>query len=178
MRSARLSLTSGVLLSLALVSLPVFPAYAVPTASGENRVNAAVSEPAAGDWPTWAIESGSQFRLPPPPDQQATSAEIQQLAELATQRDAAALDEINYWDTGAPAFRWNNRTVQLLLSKGITVPRASRVMALLNVAIHDATVAAWDTKYTYHRTRPAEFRRGLVSPFRPRTAPPILPNMP
>jgi membrane-associated phospholipid phosphatase len=163
MRTAWLSLSSGVLVSLALVSLPVFPAHAGPTASGENRLSAAQTEPAAGGWPTWAIESGSQFRLPPPPDQQATSAEIEQLAELATQRDAAALDQINYWDTGAPAFRWNNRTVQLLLSKGITVPRASRVMALLNVAIHDATVAAWDTKYAYNRARPAEVKRGLVS---------------
>jgi len=100
---------------------------------------------------------------PPPPDREASLTEIAVLGELAAERDAAAIDGINYWNTGAPAFRWNNRTVQLLLAKGITVPRASRAMALLNVAIHDATVAAWDTKYTYNRARPADFERGFVS---------------
>ena len=82
--------------------------------------------------------------------------------ELAAQRDGAAVDTIDYWNTGAPAFRWNNRTVQLLLAKGIGVPRASRALALLNVAIHDATVAAWDSKYAYNRARQADFDHGLV----------------
>ena len=41
--------------------------------------------------------------------------------ERYPQRDPAALNAITYWNTGSPAFRWNNRTVQLLLAKGITV---------------------------------------------------------
>src|SRR4029453_13712587 len=105
----------------------------------------------------------SQLRTPPPANEGATRGEIDVLQELAVQREPAALDIINYWNTGAPAFRWNNQTVQLLLAKGIGVPRASRAMALLNAAIHDATVAAWDTKYTYNRARPADFERGFVS---------------
>ncbi len=112
---------------------------------------------------------------PPPPDREASLTEIAVLGELAAERDAAAIDGINYWNTGAPAFRWNNRTVQLLLAKGITVPRASRAMALLNVAIHDATVAAWDTKYTYNRARPADFERGFVSAI-PTPASPAYPS--
>jgi len=112
---------------------------------------------------------------PPPPDREASLTEIAVLGELAAERDAAAIDAINYWNTGAPAFRWNNRTVQLLLAKGITVLRASRAMALLNVAIHDATVAAWDTKYTYNRARPADFERGFVSAI-PTPASPAYPS--
>ena len=32
-----------------------------------------------------------------------------------------------------------------------------RMFAMLNVAMNDAMIAAWDTKYTYNRPRPAEF---------------------
>ena len=163
MRTAWRSLSIRVVVSVALVSLPVLPASARQTTRGEDELAAAQTDQTAGSWPTWAIQSGAQFRLPPPPDADATRAEINVLEELAVQREPAALDVIDYWNTGAPAFRWNNQAVQLLLGKGIGVPRASRAMALLNVAIHDATVAAWDTKYTYNRARPADFERGFVS---------------
>lgn len=33
---------------------------------------------------------------------------------------------------------------------------AARVLALLNVAIYDGTIAAWDSKYTYDRLRPSQ----------------------
>jgi membrane-associated phospholipid phosphatase len=175
MRRAWRLLSIRVLMGLALLSLPVVPASARQTTTGTDEFVAAQTDQTAGNWPTWAIQSGAQFRLPPPPDAEATRDEIDVLEELAVQRDPAALDVINYWDTGAPAFRWNNQTVQLLLAKGIAVPRASRAMALLNVAIHDATVAAWDSKYTYNRARPADFDHGLASAI-PTPASPAYPS--
>ncbi len=36
-------------------------------------------------------------------------------------------------------------------------------MALLNVAIADATIAAWDSKYAHNRPRPAEVRPALTT---------------
>jgi membrane-associated phospholipid phosphatase len=174
MRRARRSLSIRVLVGLALVSLPVLPASA-RQATDDDELVAAQTEMTAGGWPTWAIQSGAQFRLPPPPGAEATRDEIDVLHELAVQREPAALDVINYWNTGAPAFRWNNRTVQLLLGKGIGVSRASRAMALLNVAIHDATVAAWDSKYAYNRPRPSDFDRGLVTVI-PTPASPAYPS--
>jgi hypothetical protein len=164
-----------VLAGLALVSLPVLPASARQTASSDNELVAAQTDQTAGNWPTWAIQSGTQFRLPPPPGTEATRDEIDVLHELAVQREPAAVNSIQYWNTGAPAFQWNNRTVQLLLAKGITVPRASRAMALLNVAIHDATVAAWDTKYAYSRVRPSNFDTSLV-PAIPTPSSPAYPS--
>jgi membrane-associated phospholipid phosphatase len=82
---------------------------------------------------------------------------------LATGRDAAALDQIAYWDAGAPAYRWNNLTIQHLLASGIGGPPAARVLTLLNVAISDATIAAWDSKYAHNRPRPAEARPALAT---------------
>jgi membrane-associated phospholipid phosphatase len=36
-------------------------------------------------------------------------------------------------------------------------------MALLSVAIYDATVAAWDSKYAYNRLRPTAFDPSLTA---------------
>ena len=49
------------------------------------------------------------------------------------------------------------------------------MLALLNVAISDATVAAWDSKYTYNRPRPAEFKKGFAAAL-PTPASPAYPS--
>ena len=59
-------------------------------------------EPQAGQWKTWVISSGSQFRLAPPPDQNNTAAELEWLRGFVAQRDKTALDQIRYWDAGSP----------------------------------------------------------------------------
>lgn len=91
----------------------------------------------------------------------ATLAEIEQLRALADQRDAAALDRIGFWDTGDPAYRWNELAVAQLLAANTNNNLASRALALLNVAIYDATVTAWDSKYAYNRPRPSQVARSL-----------------
>jgi membrane-associated phospholipid phosphatase len=127
-------------------------------------------EPAAGHWKTWVLDSGSQLRLPQPPDDAATSVEMDELKMVAARRDGAALDQIAYWDAGSPGYRWNEIACAAGL-KGIAGIRNYRALALLNVAIYDATVAAWDTKYAYNRPRPAErdpsFTTALASPASP-----------
>jgi len=113
-------------------------------------------EPQAGRWKTWVITSGSQFRPPPPPHGLAQVAEVRNLITRADQRDAAALDAISFWDAGPPGYRWNEIAANLLVRDNITGPRSARVLSLLNVAIYDATIAAWDSKYVYNRKRPSE----------------------
>src|SRR5262245_49123331 len=61
----------------------------------------------AGTWKTWVISSGKDFRVPPPPDRDATEKEAVEVAKLTASRDQAALDQIAYWDTGAPSYRWS-----------------------------------------------------------------------
>src|SRR4051812_47545353 len=87
-----------VLLSLGLVG----GAAASPVAQAGVQ-----TEPQAGTWKTWVLTSGSQFRLPTPPDQAATADEIAQLKQMAGKRDDAALQQIAYWNAGPPAYRWN-----------------------------------------------------------------------
>src|ERR1700674_2304754 len=63
-------------------------------------------EPGAGAWKTWVISKGSAISVPPPPGRSATKAEIKQLIKLASARDAATLDQIDFWNAGSPSYRW------------------------------------------------------------------------
>ena len=121
-----------------------------------NAGAASFTEPEAGAWKTWVISSGSQMRLAPPPDQYATAAELDHVRQAAASRDAPALADIAYWDAGPPAYRWMQIAAQEVAKRNLPGPLGTRAMALVATVIYDATIAAWDTKYTYNRPRPAE----------------------
>ena len=120
-------------------------------------------EPRAGAWQTWVLTSGSQLRLGPPPDRAASQAEVTQLQALAAQRDAPAREQITYWNAGAPGYRWNGLLRDELLARGVVTASAvtSRQRSLVAVAIYDAVIAAWDSKYAYARPRPSELDGSL-----------------
>jgi membrane-associated phospholipid phosphatase len=121
-----------------------------------SNLSAQSIEPLAGTWKTWVLTSGSQLRLPvPPTDLFAT--EVNELKMLESQRNAATLDLINYWDAGSPGFRW----IEMLYPLGSGAGN-SRPFALLSVAIYDATIATWDSKYTYNRPRPSQVDLSLT----------------
>src|SRR4051812_10209963 len=80
------------------------PTVAAATASAANVEQV---DPKAGNWKTWLLSSGNQFRPLAPSDQAASQTEIKQLKDMVSQRDAAALALITYWNTGGPSYRWN-----------------------------------------------------------------------
>lgn len=116
-------------------------------------------EPQAGVWKTWVIPSGEAYRLPPPPNAKATQAELKELLALPNKRDSAVIRQIKYWNAGAPGYRWQAVVEQL---HNNFPPAWVRAKALVNVAIYDATVAAWDTKYKYRRARPSVSSAAVV----------------
>jgi membrane-associated phospholipid phosphatase len=118
-------------------------------------------EPDAGSWTTWVLESGRELR-PSSADVGATRSEIEALKVFAANREPAVLEQIDYWDTGSPGYRWNQIAIAQGLKDGIAIA-AYRVLALVNMAIYDATVAAWDAKYAYNRPRPSEADRTLTT---------------
>lgn len=107
-------------------------------------------ENGAGGWTTWVIASGKEFRLSPPPDKKATEAEVKKVQALQANLDEKAISQIMFWNAGAPGYRWE----QLVKNLSGTMPMF-RVKALLHVAIYDATIAAWHTKYAFRRRRPS-----------------------
>lgn len=149
------------LIAVLLLALLVVGALSVSNLSAKPQTTVGQIDPKAGTWKTWVLSSGSQYRPAPPPDRAATQTEIQQLQGLAGQRDAAALDQIRFWDTGGPSYRWNELAMNEALKNNLNANLGSRAMALVHVAAYDAIVAAWDAKYTYRRPRPSEFDAGL-----------------
>ncbi|HEY3838680.1 MAG TPA: vanadium-dependent haloperoxidase [Bryobacteraceae bacterium] len=132
-------------------------------------------EPAAGQWKTWVIPSGSAFRLPPPPDADGTAAEIQWIKDCVANRDQNALNYINFWNAGAPGYRWMQLTQQLVVNEGLAAPLQTRALALVASAISDATIAAWDSKYTYNRPHPTDADSTIAAAVSP-TASPSYPS--
>jgi len=113
-------------------------------------------EPAAGQWKTLVIPSGSAMRLPAPPADDATATELQWVRDCVKRRDANALKTIHYWDAGAPAYRWMQIANQYVVNSTLAGPQQTRALALVAAAISDATIAAWDSKYAYSRQHPSD----------------------
>jgi membrane-associated phospholipid phosphatase len=118
-------------------------------------------EPGAGAWKTWVISSSAQIQTPAPPGTKVTKEEIVELLALQTQRGKSALEKVRYWDSGSPSYRWNEIAFKVATDSSSSVV-TERMLALLNVAIYDAMIAAWRSKYKYHRRRPTEIETKLT----------------
>ncbi|HYV95401.1 MAG TPA: hypothetical protein VE978_26745 [Chitinophagales bacterium] len=106
-------------------------------------------EPTAGNWKTWFITSGKDYRLPSPPSYKK---EIAEVISRQQQIDSAGWQQILYWNSGAPGYRWQTMIYNLWMTD--TSYNGVLANMLLGAAIYDATIAAWDTKYAYKRPRP------------------------
>jgi hypothetical protein len=109
----------------------------------------AQTESSAGNWKTWFISSGKEYRLPPP---SSYKDEIAQVISTQKNLDSAGWQQIQYWNEGAPGYHWQNMMMQLWTVD--TGRYGALANMLLGTAIYDATIAGWDTKYSYKRPRP------------------------
>ena len=106
-------------------------------------------EPTAGNWKTWFITSGRDYRLPPPASYKE---ELAQVLDQQKNLDAAGRQQILFWNAGAPGYRWQEIINKLWTTD--TGRYGALANMLMGAATYDATIAAWDTKYAYHRPRP------------------------
>jgi len=124
--------------------------FLLPAAFGQAAPN-------AGNWKTWVLSSGKAITVPPPPSEAATAGELSWLKDFAAQNDTRITAQIKYWDAGPPAYRWVDFvTARQIAGQAVGAPNVNRPYAYLSVAIYEATVAAWNAKYTYNRKRPSE----------------------
>ena len=123
-----------------------------------------VAQGEVADWSTWVLPRADAVRpAEPPADNSAlAAAEIEEVVRLQGAR-TPSIDSLMHAYAGDPGTPWSLRAVTLLDFYWPLLPdvriatpvRAARIMALLHVAMYDATVAAWDAKYVYNRAPPA-----------------------
>jgi membrane-associated phospholipid phosphatase len=105
------------------------------------------------------ISAGKDYRVPPPPGHRQTKAELRQLAELIRDNDDSVRQQIAFWDAGDPAYRWIDLINARILAGTPTTQYPHRVYTYVALAMYDATIATWESKYFYNRSRPSEVDR-------------------
>jgi hypothetical protein len=69
------------------------------------------------------------------------------------------------WNDGAgtytPPGHWNDIAAEYVRDARMSEVRAARAFALLNMAMHDASVACWEAKYAYFNPRPSQLDPGI-----------------
>lgn len=121
------------------------------------------NSPMAAPWVAkvkpFALKSGDQYRATPPPpldSKQYTNAFNEVKAMGARFDSARTTDQTNlafFWASNFPAL-WNRVVRDLAASQNLSIGDHARLSALVNLAMADATITAWDTKVTYNFWRP------------------------
>src|SRR5213595_1294049 len=127
------------------------------------------------------MSSSSQFRPPGPPslDSEQYAADYNEVKELGaalgSTRTADQTQIALFWADGAgtetPPGHWNSIAQIIAAGQGNTLEQNARLFALLNIAMADAAICAWDTKYTYHNWRPVTAIRNGDTDGNPATEP-------
>ncbi len=138
-----------------ILPLAIGSAYAAdPSTSAKASIPQ--QDVTADAWKTWVLSSGKEMRLPPPPDAAASASELEEVRNLLAKVDPAMREKIEQWDFWSPSHRWNEMMVDLNTATPLAGSGINRAFTMLNVALHDAMIAAWDSKYAYQRQRPAQ----------------------
>lgn len=115
-------------------------------------------EPTAGTWKAWMVADPAALVPAAPPGalSATTAAELDVLRARALARGGAATANIDFWNAGT-CRRWNEYLRGRVAARSVNPPRASRLYAHVSIAMYDAMVVAFRTKYTYLRGRPSLF---------------------
>jgi hypothetical protein len=127
--------------------------------------------PAFGAVRGWMMtpEDFVRQRPGPPPS---TSSELmaRETGEVRKYVDTGSRQELaiaNFWADGpstpTPPGHWNFIAQPYIRKADWSEVRAARAFALLNMALHDAAVGCWETKYFYFNPRPSQMDPELKS---------------
>lgn len=122
------------------------------------------------EMPHWALmrpfslDTPSQFRAPPAPapDSGAFRVLLEEITRLggkeSSERTAEQTLIARFWSdfsyTSTPPGHWNEILRDLSLREPLSLHESARAFYLLNIAMADAGLAVWDSKYHYNTWRP------------------------
>jgi len=167
--------------------------FITSTAPGKWRQDPISAGPLAlgarwGSVTPFVLQSSTQFRVPEPPaaDSRQYARAFEEARQLGgdgvvtpTQRNAEETFAGTFWaydgtpSLCAPPRLYNQLTVQIAEQMRSDVVELARLLALVNVALADAGIAAWESKFHYQVGRPVTVIReaGADPTFTPLGAP-------
>jgi hypothetical protein len=129
----------------------------------------------------FAMSSSAQFRPPGPPalDSEQYAADYNEVkalgAEVGSTRTEEQTEIALFWADGVgtetPPGHWNSIAQIIADARGNTLEQNARLFALLNIAMADAAICAWDAKYTFNFWRPVTAIRNADTDGNPATEP-------
>lgn len=145
---------------------------AFPGSTDPGRWRPAADNPAAAALPQWGGVttfcgfSGANFRPPPPPsltspEYAAAVNEVKAIGRgTGSTRTAEQTSIARAWafnaGTATPPGAWNIITRDVVATQSNSLLQNARTFAMLNVALADAGICAWDCKYTLDMWRPID----------------------
>lgn len=161
------------------VGLPTVsgPGYWVPT----PPAFAAYALPQWGFVAPFSLATSSQFRSAGPPalDSAKYAADFAEVKALGAAVSSTRTDDQSeialFWADGAgtetPPGHWNHIAQDVGAALGNTMEENARLFALLNLAMADGAICAWDAKYTFYNWRPVTAIRNADVDNNPATDP-------
>jgi membrane-associated phospholipid phosphatase len=134
----------------------------VPVGPGMWVANGPPAGATFGGVTPYVLTSGSQFRAPPPPafNSAAFLTDLAEIKSLAVGRTPAQRAIALYWNfptgTFTPPGYWNLTTAEYINTHGLDERAATHAFALTSVAMMDALIGCWDSKYYYWVLRPSQ----------------------
>ncbi len=125
--------------------------------------------PVFGSVQAWMLAPSdvSSVRSAPPPSTSSAqmAADLNEVRAAVTNITRDQLATVYKWADGVstptPSGHWNAIAVPYIVAAQMSDVRTARVFALLNMAMHDAAVSCWDTKYAYFNPRPSQLDPGI-----------------
>jgi hypothetical protein len=127
-------------------------------------------------WMMTPSELVAERPAPPPPT--GSDQMVQEVAEVRRTVDNLTREQLAIalkWNDGAgtytPPGHWNDIAAEYVRDAKMSEVRTARAFALLNMAMHDAAVGCWETKFFYFNPRPSQLDPRIKTPIG-------LPNFP
>ena len=118
--------------------------------------------PMLGKMKPYFLTTGSQFRPAAPPTYGSAEflAALAEVKSVASARTADQLKSAQTWALSGGTYRtqghWNVVATELAAARGVRETEAAHMLALLNTAMNDASIACFDAKYAYWLLRPSQ----------------------
>lgn len=125
--------------------------------------------PVFGKVKAWTMTADQITAGRPAPPPLTSSAEMKKEVDevkwYADNQTRERLAIVHKWADGAgtytPPGHWNDIAAEYIRDANYSEVRAARAFALLNIALHDAAVCCWETKFYYFNPRPSQMNTSI-----------------